>query len=125
MEEKNKNSTCLCGGDEHIVLACSGACDLGRVTDLVARKLRDNKVRNMSCLAAVGANQKSTIDSLKCANILLLDGCPIDCGKKILENANIEGYNYVRMTDYGYKKGATPVNEELINTVYQNVKGIN
>jgi uncharacterized metal-binding protein len=122
MESTNKTPACLCGSGEYIVLACSGSCDLGQVTDKVARKLRDNKVRSMSCLAAVGANLKPTIASMKSTNILLLDGCPVDCGKHILENAGLTGYNYVRITDFGYRKGETPVTEELIKAVYEKVE---
>ena len=45
-------------------MACSGACDLGQITDLVARKLRDNNVRKMHCLAVVGAGiEKCLLDA--------------------------------------------------------------
>src|ERR1035437_7033860 len=113
--------SCLCGSSEYIVIACSGACDLGQVSDLVARKLRDNKIRKMNCLAAVAADIKPTIEAFKAANLLLIDGCPVDCGKKILDKAGIENYKYLRMTDLGYIKGQTPVTREVIDTVYEKV----
>ncbi len=119
MESKENQNGCLCGGSENIVIACSGACDLGQVTDLVARKLRDNKVRKMNCLAAVAADVKPTIEMFKTSNLLLLDGCPIDCGKKILDKAGIDGYKYLRMTDLGYVKGQTPVTSQVIEAVYE------
>lgn len=119
METKEKQKSCLCGSGEYIVIACSGACDLGQVTDLVARKLRDNKIRKMNCLAAVGADIKPTIEAFKEANLLLLDGCPVDCGKKILDKAGIEDYKYMRMTDLGYVKGQTPVTNDVIEAVYE------
>jgi uncharacterized metal-binding protein len=122
METKENKKGCLCGSSDYIVIACSGACDLGQITDVVARKLRDNNVRKMNCLAAVGAGVKPTIEAFKQANLLVLDGCPVDCGKKILDNAGISGYNYVRMTDLGYEKGKTPVTEEIINTVYEKME---
>jgi uncharacterized metal-binding protein len=122
METKETQKGCLCGSSDYIVIACSGACDLGQITDNVARKLRNNKVRKMNCLAAVGAGIKPTIEAFKNANLLLLDGCPVDCGKKILDQAGITEYNYVRMTDLGYKKGETPVTEEIINSVYEKVE---
>ncbi len=34
MEENNQKQACLCGSGEYIVLACSGSCDLGLVTDI-------------------------------------------------------------------------------------------
>ena len=54
METNANQKGCVCNSGEKIVIACSGACDLGQVTDSVARKLRDNKVFKMNCLAAVG-----------------------------------------------------------------------
>lgn len=113
---------CLCSSGEKIVIACSGACDLGQVTDIVARKLRDNKVFKMNCLAAVGADVTPTIETFKAANLLILDGCAVDCGKKILDKAGITNYHYIRMTDLGYAKGQTPVTDEVINTVYEKVE---
>lgn len=125
METNTMKSNCSCGSAEYMVLACSGACDLGQITDLVARKLRDNGVRKMNCLAVVGADIEKSIDDFKTKNILMLDGCAIDCGKKILDKAGFNDYKYVRMTDFGYTKGQTPVTEDVINAVYQKVECIN
>jgi uncharacterized metal-binding protein len=119
METKENQKGCLCGNGEYLVIACSGACDLGQMSDLVARKLRDNKIRKMNCLAAVAADVKPTIEMFKEANLLLIDGCPVDCGKKILDKAGIENYKYMRMTDLGYIKGQTPVTEEIVAAVYE------
>jgi uncharacterized metal-binding protein len=119
METNQNSKSCLCGNGEYIVIACSGACDLGQISDLVARKLRDNKIRKMNCLAAVAADVKPTIEAFKEANLLLIDGCPVDCGKKILDKAGIENYKYLRMTDLGYIKGKTPVTIEVIEAVYE------
>ena len=121
METNETQKGCLCSSAEYVVIACSGACDLGEVTDLVARKLRDNKIRKMNCLAAVGAGFTPTIEMFKEANLLLLDGCPVDCGKKILDNAGITNYKYLRMTDLGFIKGKTAVTQEVINAVFEKV----
>lgn len=116
--ENQEKSSCLCGVSEYMVLACSGACDLGQITDIVARRLRDNGVRKMNCLAVVGADIEKSIEDFKKKNILMLDGCPIDCGKQILDKAGFEDYKYLRVTDLGFKKGQTPINEEVIKKVY-------
>ena len=117
--ENPENSSCLCGPSEYMVLACSGSCDLGRITDLVARRLRDNGVRKMNCLAVVGAGIEKSIENFKTKNILMLDGCPIDCGKQILDKAGFANYKYMRVTDLGLKKGQTPVTEDVVNLVYE------
>jgi len=120
---ENKNCSCSCSNSEEmVVLACSGACDLGEITDLLARKLRNNNIRNMKCLAMVAADSKPLIDSLKAANTLLLDGCPVDCGKKIMEKAGITNYHYLRLTDLGYVKGKTPANQTTIDKIFDDIK---
>lgn len=59
--EKTDNSPCLCGVSEYMVLACSGACDLGQITHQVARQVRDNGVRKMNCQSVVGAGIEKSI----------------------------------------------------------------
>ena len=104
-----------------IVLACSGASDMGELTDKVARKLRDNKAYNMKCLAMVAADNKAIIETLQTMDTLVIDGCPTDCGKKIMEEAWLTNYRYIRLTDFGYEKGKTPVTEELIDKIYKRI----
>lgn len=104
-----------------IVLACSGASDLGELTDKVARKLRDNKTYNMKCLAMVAADDKALIETLQTTDALVIDGCPVDCGKKIMEEAWLSNYRYIRLTDFGYEKGKTPVTDKIINKIYDRI----
>ena len=115
-------STCLCGSSEKMVLACSGACDLGQITDLVARKLRDDGIRKMNCLAVVSAGIEKSIEDFKQKDILMIDGCPIDCGKQILDKAGFTKYQYMRVTDLGLKKGETAVDSKNIKKVFEHAK---
>lgn len=116
MEIKEKK--CLCGEGEYIVMSCSGASDLGELSDIIARRLSKNGVRKMSCLAIVGANIQTSIESFKTKNLLVIDGCPIDCGKRMMKNHQIENHIHLRLTDLGYKKGQTVVSDQIINEVY-------
>ncbi len=100
-----------------IVLACSGASDLGELADKVARKIRNTYPINMKCLAMVAAQDKGLLETLQSSETLVIDGCPVDCGKKIMEEAWLSNYRYVRLTDMGYVKGQTIVTEELINEI--------
>lgn len=52
---ENKEKPCLCSSGDNIVIACSGAADVGYLSDQVARRLSRNKVRKMSCLALVAS----------------------------------------------------------------------
>ena len=73
----------------------------------------------MKCLAMVAADNQSLIESLKTANVLIVDGCSVDCGKKIMDKAGLTNYAYLRLTDHGFQKGQSPVNDENINAVYK------
>lgn len=123
METKSNN--CCCGSDSYYVLSCSGACDVGHISDLVARKLSNEGVRKMNCLAVVGAGISSSIETFKKSNMLVIDGCPVDCGKKIMDKAGIENYSYLRVTDLGLEKGKTKVSNEIIQSVFEKACIIN
>jgi len=116
---KKTEEKCLCGASEYIVLSCSGASDVGQVSDLVARKLSKEGVRKMNCLAVVGTVIEKSIRDFKTKNILVIDGCPIDCGKRILKKNELTDFSYLRVTDLGFKKGKTAVSDETIAAVYE------
>jgi uncharacterized metal-binding protein len=115
--EKIENE-CLCSGSGYLVLSCSGDSVVGQIADLASRKLASKKVRKMNCLALVGAGIEKSINDFKTKNILVIDGCPIDCGKRILEKNGIRSAKYLRVTDLGLMKGKTEVNQQSINKVY-------
>lgn len=121
MEEKKISCSCS-EVTSKTVFACSGASDLGEISDLLARKFKKNKVREMKCLAMVACDSKPLIENLKTANILIIDGCAVDCAKKIIEKAGLKVDNHVRITDYGYKKGQTPASEETVNQLYNDIE---
>ena len=99
------------------VFACSGAADLGRISDLVARKLHSDNVRQMKCLAFIGAEIQDMIDSVKDTNMLVIDGCELDCGKLTMEKNGMPGFCHLRLTDLGYEKGKTSVTSKVINHI--------
>lgn len=48
------------------------------------------------------------------AKVLAVDGCPLDCARKMLEKAEITNYTHLRLTDHEMKKGACPPNEQNV-----------
>jgi len=119
MDSYQKDCNCICG--EFLVLSCSGASDVGQLTDMVARKLRDNNQRSMKFLAMVATGDQKLIESFKTANILIIDGCPIDCGKRVMEKGGVNSFNYIRLSDWGFKKGQSPVTPEQVKKLYEKV----
>lgn len=120
---ENKKSCCSNG--TKYVLSCSGACDLGNIADLVARKLSESGIRKMHCLAIVAAGVEKPTEELKNSALLLIDGCPVDCARKIVDAANFKSYTHFRITDMGFVKGQTSVSESNITEVYQTAAILN
>lgn len=80
-------ATCNCGSDSKtFIYTCSGAANTGLLADRVARQLAISGQGSLTCLAAVGAGLESFIKSAGCAaRNIVIDGCPVACGKLILE----------------------------------------
>ncbi|MBT3383215.1 MAG: zinc-binding protein [Prolixibacteraceae bacterium] len=115
-----KNIRCSCSDPEKCtVFACSGAADLGLASDLLARKLHANQARSMKCLAFVSAGIEEMIDSVRDTNMLVIDGCKLDCGKKTFEKNGLKKFLHFRLTDLGYEKGKTPPTPEIVEKMYE------
>jgi len=113
-----ENKTCSCKDNAtKTVFACSGAADLGEVSDLVARKMHRDGIRQMKCLAFIGGGIQEMINSVKDTNMLVIDGCNLDCGKLTMEKNGISDFCHLRLTDSGYTKGQTPVTSKTVNEI--------
>lgn len=101
-----------------MVFACSGAADVGGLTDQAARKLSREKAASMCCTAAVAAGIPEILDKVRAAGrVLVLDGCGKVCAKIVMENAGFAGFSHLQLEDAGFKKGESPVNGENVNEV--------
>jgi len=110
-------ATC-CGAGPKLIFACSGAADVGKISDLAARKLTAEGAGKMFCLAGIGGRVSGILASTEAAQaILAIDGCPLDCAKKTLENAAFGRFEHVRLSDLGLEKGKTPVTDEAVDAV--------
>jgi uncharacterized metal-binding protein len=108
-------SECACGGKKVLIFACSGAADVGALSDQVARKLAKDGKGNLFCTAAIGANITAMVETAKKADeIIAIDGCGVLCAKKTLENASFRPKSY-NLTDFGFQKGKTEINSATIN----------
>lgn len=111
-----------CGSGRVLLYSCSGSADVGYIADRVTRVLSKEKVGRMTCLAGVGARLSGFIASAQGADRnIVIDGCPIACAQKGLEAIGVipEVYN---LANYGYKKGETPVTEQIIEAIAQQIK---
>jgi uncharacterized metal-binding protein len=110
--------TCACGDKPKLIFPCSGAADVGAIADLAARKMTREGIGKMACLAGIGAGSSGIIESTKAASkVLVIDGCPVDCGKKVLEKAGFSDFKHMRVTEQGFEKGKSPATENAIKTI--------
>jgi uncharacterized metal-binding protein len=120
-EEKR---SCACKGGVKLVFPCSGAADVGEISDRAARRMSARGNAKMFCLAGIGGNISGMIASAAGADkILVIDGCSLDCARKTLEEKNIGGFTHFRVTDMDMEKGKSPATEERITAVVD--KGAN
>lgn len=112
------NNGCACGDAPTLVFPCSGAADVGEISDRAARKLTRDGVGKMFCLAGLGGHVESFLTNTKAAGeILVIDGCPVDCAKKTLEHAGFNGFLHFRVTDKGFEKGKSPATDKAITDI--------
>ncbi len=93
---------CSCGEVGTLYFPCSGAADVSGLADQVARRLQKYGKGKMYCLAGIGAVVSGMIESTRSAKArVVIDGCPVACGKKAFEKAGIEAYSFI-LTDVGF-----------------------
>jgi len=114
----NEQKNCQCGSSPKLIFACSGAADVGEIADKAARVLARMGAGNLFCLAGIGAKIGGMIRSAEAASdILVIDGCFLDRSKKCLVEAGIKEIRHIRITDHGFKKGETVVNDRNVQKI--------
>jgi uncharacterized metal-binding protein len=113
---------CSCGSDKKIMIyACSGAANTGMLADQTARRLSQEGVGNMSCLSGIGANLSNFVENAKTAKNILIDGCPLACGKKMFDKLELQ-YQHFIVTNFGVEKGKTVITESVIEQMKSSLK---
>lgn len=103
-EDGKRESTCCSEGAKTLVLACSGGSNVGQVANNVMIGIDRNGYGNAYCLAGIGAALSGFIESAKAGRTVLIDGCPVACGKKAFEKYGIEPTKYFVITELGITK---------------------
>lgn len=99
-----------------VVLTCSGASDVGELSDRVGRKLAHQHLVHLECMAAVGARIPAALENLQQAKtVLAIDGCASHCVAKMLQRAGVENYRHLELGELGFAKGHAPATEENIH----------
>jgi uncharacterized metal-binding protein len=114
---------CMCNEAGVLIFSCSGASDVGELSDKVARKMAKCGKAKMFCLSGIGAHIPGMIESTKAANKLIaIDGCPVSCSKKTLEHAGFKVTAF-NLKDIGFEKGKVKVDETSIEKALSKITG--
>jgi uncharacterized metal-binding protein len=101
-----------------LIFACSGAADVGALSDQAARRLTREGAGAMFCLAGLGGRVGAIMErTAAAARILAIDGCPTGCAAKCLEQAGFTGFLRLQLADLGMAKGQSPLTEERLGQV--------
>jgi uncharacterized metal-binding protein len=96
---------CCDGGNDVMILACSGGSNVGQLANQAAIELTQEGIGKMFCLAGIGAHLSGFVQSAVDVPVLVaIDGCSVGCTKGILEHAEIVARHYVVLTDEGIEK---------------------
>lgn len=110
--------TCKCGAAPKLIFACSGAADVGALTDLAARQLSRERTGRMYCLAGVGGRVADILrTTTEARSVLVIDGCPAACASACLQQAGLSGFDRLQLADLGLPKGHAPATEENLERV--------
>lgn len=115
---------CCCADGLKIILACSGASNVGQITNEVAKKLDIEKQGKYFCLAGVGGHVSGMIASIEgTEHVLVIDGCSVACAKKAMDAAELNDYKYLVVTELGIEKNHDfTLNESDIEQVMDECK---
>lgn len=104
-----------------LLYACSGAADVGQIADMTARQLRQDGFGAMSCLSGIGAGLQGFLDSASKSDNIVIDGCPVGCGKKAFALHGLPCTEFV-LTQQGLVKGSTPPTPECAVQMAEAIK---
>jgi len=114
----SQENSCSCSGGPKLFFACSGAADVGEITDRAARQLAKEGVGKMFCTAGIGGRVSGIIKTTESADkILVIDGCPLNCVKNGFEQAGFDKFEHLQLADLGLEKCSSPATEENISKV--------
>lgn len=108
------------GAKTVLLYACSGGANVAEVADRAARELMFAGEGTMFCLAGLGAGIPDMVQKAKDADVnVVIDGCPMDCAKKIFDKAGVANYVQIKVTDLGIDKvkGVRATEEQIALTM--------
>lgn len=91
--------------DRPLVYSCSGCSSAAQMANDLAVKLDREEKAEMSCIAGVGGDVDSLVDTATSGRpMLVIDGCPLECARKCLEGHGVSPDRHVNLAKRGVPK---------------------
>ncbi len=103
-----ETSPCSCGQNEpkRIIFPCAGQANVGQLTNLAALQLTEEEYGNIACVALLAIGTETLVaNAMNADEVVILDGCPMLCAKKIAGSQGIPAGQHLVMTELGIVKG--------------------
>lgn len=79
----------------------------------------------MSCLAGVGGRVKSIMNTIHLApQVLVIDGCPLECGANNLRLAGITEFKHLKLHELGVRKHDSEVCDATVERLADSARGL-
>lgn len=127
MEEQRSSCSCGAEGKTRIIYSCSGiGSNVGQLANAAACRLASEGYGGGSCLAGVGGGiEKLVVAGRSADERIVIDGCPVACANKIMNDKGLTVDHYVMITDLGITKTPGPAySESDVQTVVNAVKKV-
>ena len=100
--------TYSCGANEpkRVIFPCAGQANVGQLTNLAAVQLTEEGYRSIACVALLAIGTENLVaNALNADEVVILDGCPMLCAKKIAGAQGVAAGQHLVMTELGITKG--------------------
>jgi len=109
-----------------VFYSCSGAANVGEIADRAARQMMKEGYGAMWCLAGLAAEVEKQLDVARGADLnVVLEGCDVDCAKRVFEKCGLKNYVQIRIADLGIEKAkGVPITDEQVAMVVAKTKEV-
>ncbi|MFC1494010.1 putative zinc-binding protein [Thermodesulfobacteriota bacterium] len=96
---------CCSSNGDVMILACSGASNVGQLSNRAAVELTQEGFGKMFCLVGIGGGLSGFVQSVKdTPRMVAIDGCEVGCAKATLKKAEVPLKDYIVLTELGIQK---------------------
>jgi|WetSurMetagenome_2_1015567.scaffolds.fasta_scaffold01114_10 uncharacterized metal-binding protein len=99
---------CTCGSNEpkRIIFPCAGQANVGQLTNLAAIQLTEEGYGSIACASLLATGAENLVaNAMNADEVVVIDGCPMLCAKKIAGAQGIAAGQHVVVTELGITKG--------------------